>query len=173
MGYAHWLSPWLNGNHVDSIRRGKCKKRWAQQKAYEHTMACRGRLKGDKKGRLKTFDSRERGSFRIWEMLQSCSEWKGRCWKLEEKTRACPGRKCSSKALIFQLSNDLAPFIAEVCGCWKPDPAKWGWLCIIVQLINVTLLELKHIFMLTALRNDSTDSHSDFRSSPQALSLKL
>lgn len=30
----------------------------------------------------------------------------------------------ASKALIFQLSNDLAPFIAEVCGCWKPDPAK-------------------------------------------------
>lgn len=32
---------------------------------------------------------------------------------------------------------------------------------------------IENIFTLIALRNDSTDSHSDFRSSPQALSPKL
>lgn len=78
----------------------------------------------------------------------------------------------ASKAFTFQLSNDLAPLLDEGCGCWKPDPTKRGWLLIIVRLISVRLTELRNIFMLTALRNDPTDSHSDFRSPPQALSLK-
>lgn len=30
----------------------------------------------------------------------------------------------ASKAFTFQLSNDLAAFIAAGCGCWKPDPTK-------------------------------------------------
>lgn len=30
----------------------------------------------------------------------------------------------SLKQFTFQLNNDLAPFIAEGCICWKPDPAK-------------------------------------------------
>lgn len=79
----------------------------------------------------------------------------------------------ASKAFTFQLRNDLVPFTAEGRGCWKPDPTKRGWLRITVQLINVRLSELGNTFILTALRNDSTVSHSDFRSSPQALSLKL
>lgn len=79
----------------------------------------------------------------------------------------------ASKAITFHPSNDLAPFIAEGSGCWKSGPVKRGWLCVIVQLINIVLLELRKIFILAALQNDSTDCHSDFRSSPQALSFSV
>lgn len=112
MGYAHWLPPLVNGNHVGSIRRGKCKKRWAQGKADEHTMACWGRLKGDTKGGVKASDSGEQEIFcvwgRLWDALsrkEGVSSWK--------KRLSLVLRGNASKAFTFQISNDLAPFTAE------------------------------------------------------------
>lgn len=108
MGYAHWLPPLVNGNHVGSIRRGKCKKRWAWWKADGHTMACWGRLKEGWK--LLTVENRkfsvsEEGYGLALSRKEGVSSWKKRLSLVQ--------RGNASKAFTFQISNDLGPFTAE------------------------------------------------------------